>query len=115
MRGIKQFTKEKNKNNNNVIKLNIGGEVKHYPILSWTYYVDYILETLNYFYNSNNNLIITTNASNLIFLLSDLSYKPKFDIYINNRDFLGCFVKSYSVNEENITTFEISVDYLRIN
>jgi hypothetical protein len=113
MREIKHYIKNK-KTRNNVIRLDIGGEIKHYPILSFDYNITYN-HSLNHLYVSTSQLIINTKASNLIFLLSDTTLTGKYTIYIGDRKFYGCFVISYSVNNDNITEFTISVDYLEIN
>jgi hypothetical protein len=113
MREIKQYIKNK-KTRNNVIRLDIGGEIKHYPILSFDYDITYH-RSMNHLYVSTSQLTINTNASNLIFLLSDTTLTGKYTIYIGDRKFYGCFVTSYSIDNDNISKFTISVDYLEIN
>jgi hypothetical protein len=113
MREIKQYITNK-KTRNNVIRLDIGGEIKHYPILSFDYDITYH-NSINHLYVSTSQLTINTNASNLIFLLSDINFTRKYNISIGDRNFYGCFVTNYSVDNDNISKFTISVDYLQIN
>lgn len=112
MREIKEYLITKK--NDNVIMLNIGGEIKHYPILSFDYNIEYH-RSINHLYISNSQLVFKTNSSNLINLLSDHTFTNKYSIYIGNKIFHGCFVTKYEVDLNNITIFTISVDYLEIN
>jgi hypothetical protein len=107
MREIKEYVR--NKKNNNVIRLDIGGELKHYLILSFKF---------NIIYNRNpytSELTIKTNSSDLIYLLSEINFTCKYDIYIDNKEFYGCFVSSYTEQQNNVKEFTISVDSFKIN
>jgi len=112
MREIKEYVR--NKKNNNVIRLDIGGELKHYPILSFDYNITYN-RSLNHLFISTNQLTIKTNDSNLILLLSEINFTCKYNIYIDNKEFYGCFVSSYTEQQNNIKEFTISVDFSIIN
>ena len=113
MREIKQYVKNKKKRNN-VIGLNIGGEIKYYPILSFGYDISYH-DSMGHYMPAICQLTINTRASNLIFLLSDINFTKKYDIYIDNIKFYGCYVIDHSIDNDNISKFTISVDYLVIN
>lgn len=113
MREIKEYIRNK-KNSDNVIGLDIGGELKHYPILSFDYDITYH-RSINHLYPSTSQLTINTKSSNLIFLLSEINFTSKYNIYIGNKEFHRCFVTNYFVNENNVSEFTISVDYLQIN
>lgn len=111
MREIKEYIRNK-KNSDNVIGLDIGGELKHYPILSFDYDITYH-RSINHLYPSSSQLRINTTNIDLIHLLSNNS--SKITIIINNRVFHGCFTTSYSLSSDDIKEFIISVDYLQIN
>lgn len=106
MREIKKYIKDKK--NKKVIMINIGGVMKYFPILSFNFRTS----RTNLF--SDTQFSFETTASNLINLLSNFTINTKFNIYIDDLIFHGCFVVSYDVDVNNITTFIVNVDYLEI-
>ena len=111
MREIKKYVEEK-KINNNVIRVDIGGEIKHYPISSFDYNISYH-NSINRLYISTSQLTIKTNSSNLIFLL--YNFTQKYNFSIGKMDFYGCFVTDYIIDNDNISEFTMNIDYLQIN
>jgi hypothetical protein len=107
MRGIKEYlTLTKN---NTVIKLIIGSEIKHYPIISISYEFKY----------NQSRISIIANASNLEYKMRQaicFNNNEKFDIYYGNYKYLRCSLIRYTkLDSDNLYELQLVVEQLSIN
>jgi len=109
MRQIKDYLRVK-KYGYKKIGIDIGGELKHYPISSLI--CDYSFSGLGIPYVCR--LTIKPIENSLITLLTQNLINEKFNIYHNNNIFFRCFIAKYSI-DNNIYTFDFCVDYFLIN
>lgn len=115
MREIKEYLITKK--NDNVIMLNIGGEIKHYPILGIDYDFTYDRSNMDELLVSKLDITIIADAFNLRErLVSAMLLQDSFDIYYGKYKYLRCSMKSYTKSDNN-NSYELKIvaEQLEIN
>jgi hypothetical protein len=105
------------KKNVNVIKLDIGGELKHYPILSFNYDFTYDRSNVDELLVSKIEITIMADAFNLRDKLMTLMLlQESFNIHYGKNKYLRCHMMEYTKSDNNNSyKLRIVAEQLEIN